>query len=216
MNNKISASIGFVFGVGAGFAGCYAFFKKKNESAIEAKVESLKNTYEKLNNAAPAENKPDDIREQKIDNTISGSASSVIKKVSNKKEAVDETDEDSEDSDDEDYDDYETDDSYISTYYEDVVKSYKSDDPIQLITEPEYADTTNGYDKLEFTYYGGDEEHVIDVDTGHEVDNWMSLLGYDDGLLNDELFEEYGGVVYIRNNAMCTDYMVTKTSAAFN
>ena len=96
------------------------------------------------------------------------------------------------------------------------MKSYKSDDPIQLITEPEYADTTNGYDKLEFTYYGGDEEHVIDVDTGHEVDNWMSLLGYDDGLLNDELFEEYGGVVYIRNNAMCTDYMVTKTSAAFN
>ncbi len=218
MNNKLTAAIGFVAGVGAGFASCYILFKKKNESALDAKVESIKNTYEKLSGVEPADNKPDEIKEQKVDNAIKSTSASIVKKGSNHKddeESSEDSDED-EDEDDGEYDDYETDEDYISTYYEDVVKSYKSDDPIQLITEPEYADTTNGYDKLEFTYYDGEEEHVIDVDTGHEVPDWMSLLGYDEGLLNHDLFDEYDGVVYIRNNHMCTDYMITRSSVAFN
>lgn len=213
MNNKISAAVGFVAGVGAGFAGCYVLLKKKNELKLNEKVESLKNTYEKLGGAIKTDNKPE-ATVKKIDKAIDKAVDETFnRKVDDKVVKTTEDDEDADDEDEgEDYDDYE---GFEPTKYEEIVKSYREDDPIQLISEPEYADTTNGYDKKEFTYYDGDEEHVIDVDTGHEVPDWMSLLGYDDGLLNHELFEEYDGVVYIRNNAMCTDYMVTKSGVPF-
>lgn len=215
MNNKISAAVGFIAGVGAGFASCYVIFKKKNEATLDAKVESIKNTYEKLGGAIKNENKTEDAPKRPIDNTTEDVVKAVVNKVSIKKEDKTEESED-DDEDDTEYDDYETDEDYISTYYEDIVKSYKDDDPIQLITMEEYESTVNGYDKRECTYYCGDEDHIVDVDTGHELDNWDSLLGYEHGLLNEDLFEEYDGIVYIRNNSMCTDYMITRSYSSFS
>lgn len=225
MNNKISAIIGFVAGIGAGFTGCYVYLKKKNEKKLTEEVESIKNTYEKLGSIDPSANKPDDIKNQdKIDKFYKDASDGIKSYVDNKQDTGDSEDEEESDEDQE-TDSYDRIDSYDDDYdidsgdiseYEKIVKSYSPDDSIILITEPEYADTTIGYDKKEVTIYvDGDEYHAVDVDTGHEMICWESELGYEEGLLNDELFEEYSGIVYIRNNDLCTDYLVSKSSAAW-
>ena len=76
------------------------------------------------------------------------------------------------------------------------------------ITREDYEETAIDFEKREVTYYDTDEPTVIDIDTGHELEDWRYILGFEEGCLADKMFEEYSGMTFIRNDAYGMDFLV--------
>lgn len=218
MNNKIiAAAIGFIAGVGTGFAANYILMKKKNEKQISEEVESIKNTYEKINNL-DAPNKDKGV-EAKIVNPAVPDGGSTNKDEEGDTDASKDEDEEPpanyifEDDSNEDYggepNDEEEEEEELSEYKQ-IVKQYINDPTavVYNITREDYEETAIDFEKREVTYYDTDEPTVIDIDTGHELEDWRYILGFEEGCLADKMFEEYSGMTFIRNDAYGMDFLV--------
>lgn len=210
MNNKIiAAAIGFIAGVVTGFAASYILMKKKNEKRVAEEVESIKNTYEKIGNIDAKNNK-----EEGKENTVN-----VEKQAEDGGNAKDESEDDSEedhtdyifeDDSDEDYGGELDDEEEELSEYKQIVKQYINDPTavVYNITREDYEENAIDFEKREVTYYDTDEPTVIDIDTGHELEDWRYILGFEEGCLADKMFEEYSGLTFIRNDAYGMDFLV--------
>ena len=212
MNNKIiAAAIGFIAGIGAGFAASYILMKKKNEKRVAEEVESIKNTYEKIGNIDAKSNK-----EEGEEKTVN-EAKEVEDGDNSKDESEDDGGEDHtdyifEDDSNEDYGGELNDDSEDEelSEYKQIVKQYINDPTavVYNITREDYEENAIDFEKREVTYYDTDEPTVIDIDTGHELEDWRYILGFEEGCLADKMFEEYSGITFIRNDAYGMDFLV--------
>lgn len=213
MNNKIiAAAIGFIAGVGTGFAANYILMKKRNEKQLAEEVESIKNTYEKIGNL-DAPNK-----EVKVVNPAAPEGDSANKDGGSGTDTPKEEDEEPpvdyifEDDSNEDYGEELDDDSEDEelSEYKQIVKQYINDPTATVynITREDYEENAIDFEKREVTYYDTDEPTVIDIDTGHELEDWRYILGFEEGCLADKMFEEYSGMTFIRNDAYGMDFLV--------
>lgn len=212
MNNKIiAAAIGFIAGIGTGFAASYILMKKKNEKRVAEEVESIKNTYEKIGNIDAKSNK-----EESEEKTVN-EAKEVEDGGNSKDESEDDSGEDHtdyifEDDSNEDYGGELNDDSEDEelSEYKQIVKQYINDPTavVYNITREDYEENAIDFEKREVTYYDTDEPTVIDIDTGHELEDWRYILGFEEGCLADKMFEEYSGITFIRNDAYGMDFLV--------
>lgn len=82
--------------------------------------------------------------------------------------------------------------------------------PIQ-ISEEDYTERELYFDKLEMDYYIGDGALV---DENEELVEVEDVLGYD--ILEEFINDESEDVIYIRNAAKSSDYMVRKISGSFS
>lgn len=212
MNNKIiAAAIGFIAGVGTGFAANYILMKKRNEKQLAEEVESIKNTYEKIGNL----DAPNKEVETKVVNPAVPEGDSANKDGESGSDTPKEEDEEPpvdyifEDDSNEDYGGDAEEDEELSEYKR-IVKQY-SNDPTTVvynITREDYEENAIDFEKREVTYYDTDEPTVIDIDTGHELEDWRYILGFEEGCLADKMFEEYSGITFIRNDAYGMDFLV--------
>lgn len=84
------------------------------------------------------------------------------------------------------------------------------EEPI-LITEEDYSERELYFDKLEVDYYLGDGALVDENDSLIEVND---SIGYDN--LEEFINNEAEDIMYIRNAAQSSDYMIRKVSGNFN
>lgn len=212
MNNKIvAAAIGFIAGVGTGFAANYILMKKRNEKQIAEEVESIKNTYEKIGNLDTSNKEV----EVKVVNPAAPESNSANKDGESSTDTSKEEDEEPhvdyifEDDSNEDYGGEREEDEELSEYKQ-IVKQYINDPTavVYNITREDYEETAIDFEKREVTYYDTDEPTVIDIDTGHELEDWRYILGFEEGCLADKMFEEYSGMTFIRNDAYGMDFLV--------
>lgn len=209
MNNKIIASaIGFIAGIGTGFTASYILMKKKNEKRIAEEIESIKNTYDKICNIDAKSNK------EESKETAVNAEKQVEDGDNSKDEPEDDNGEDHtdyifEDDSNEDYGGDDEEDEELSEYKR-IVKQYVNDPTavVYNITREDYEENAIDFEKREVTYYDTDEPTVIDIDTGHELEDWRYILGFEEGCLADKMFEEYSGMTFIRNDAYGMDFLV--------
>lgn len=193
------AAAGAAAGIVVGGVSALIAAKAKYTKKLNEEVAAIKATYEKLN-AAKEQSEPE--------------AADDSKKQEDEEEK-EPAEEDSDDTEDEggigsDYDILSSDEDD----YDRLIEPYKGDLTIYNISEYEYEDTRNGYDKQEVVFFDEEEPHMIYLDSGEEVPDWHAILGYDEGCLCEEMFDSLQEC-YVRNENWSIDFRVHRSSLEF-
>lgn len=102
----------------------------------------------------------------------------------------------------------------VSEEYNEAIKEYTDRPIIYNISEYEFEDDSNNYDKMEVVFFDEEEPHCIKSDTGEELIDWPVLLGFDEGCLCDEMFDSLQEC-YVRNTVSCIDFRVHRSSLEY-
>ena len=177
-NEAMFAGIGALAGAVIGGAAAFIIAKAQYTKKFNEEVAAIKATYEKL---SKPKDKPVD------EDTASANDS---KQEEDEEPAVEDSD-DMEDEGGRGSDGYDgvPDDPVENDEYDQLIEPYSGDLTIYNISEYEYEDDRNGYDKQEIVFFDEEEPHAIYSETGEEVPDWPQLLGYDEGCLCDEMFD---------------------------
>lgn len=183
-----------IFGVGAalGFGSGYLYFKKKYERIANTEIDEVKAYYaEKL---ISEKKRLDKLEEdsKKIDDAIKD-IYPVKKEAKTNYNKVSETDKKE----------------------EEIVKaeaeSPEEDEPTKpyLITEEEFLNDKNDYDKISLTYYIFDDTLADECDEMIDIEETISSDIYDQIAGSDE-------DLYVRNNTLQTDFEIMRVESSFH
>lgn len=176
-------------GAAAGFGCGYLYFKKKYEQKADEEIESVKSYYaEKFKKEKSRIDKLEE-DSKAIDNVIKEySKTEEHKKINYHKPVKEE---------------------------EEIVKaeaeSPEEDEPTKpyLITEEEFLNDKNEYDKISLTYYSFDDvladecDEMIDIEENISSDIYNQIASSDEDL-------------YVRNNVLQTDFEIMKVDGSFH
>lgn len=183
-----------IFGAGAalGFGSGYLYFKKKYERIANTEIDEVKAYYaEKL---ISEKKRLDKLEEdsKKIDDAIKD-IYPVKKEAKTNYNKVSETDKKE----------------------EEIVKaeaeSPEEDEPTKpyLITEEEFLNDKNDYDKISLTYYIFDDTLADECDEMIDIEETISSDIYDQIAGSDE-------DLYVRNNTLQTDFEIMRVESSFH
>lgn len=187
--NYIKGALLFMAGGAAGFGAGWLLFKKKSEIRADKEIEEVKAYYaEKL------------ISEKKRIDRLEDDS----KKINEAIESV--------------YSDAKIKDK--TSYHkigkeEEIVKAEKEspeeDEPTKpyLITEEEFLNDKNDYDKISLTYYMFDDTLADECDEMIDVEENISSDIYNQIATSDE-------DLYVRNNAIQTDFEIMRIEGSFH
>jgi hypothetical protein len=97
--------------------------------------------------------------------------------------------------------------------YMELLTSYEGTEDIYLITQEDFDNNSFGHTQKTYVIYDQSEDgemHVMEED-GDEVEanKWHDELGYQEGVLDFDLFDAYDDHnIYIRNDQIATDFEV--------
>lgn len=187
-------------GVAAGFASGYFYAKKKIEDEKDNEIQEVRNYYyrkiqendkdiEKLNEQMSEIDEAIDAYQEKTEHPKEEKKKKTSKKTDYHKLGAKEK--------------------------EEVVKA-EAESPEEedsnkpyLITEDEFLNDKNEYDKISLTYYMEDETLTDECDEPVDVEETVSSDIYNQ-------FKELTGDIYIRNNILQTDFEIMKVESTYD
>lgn len=184
----------FVSGVTVGGFLGYKIIEKKYNDKLEIEVNRRIDEYVLNNKKEEKHTEPTKIKKENIVDKINYNnvTKNYISSEDNEEKEVKEEDDGKEDAPE--------------------VNDYISDDPRDPyeITEEEYEDTSNDFEKESLYYYRGNYTLVDDSDNVVDVEDADILLGSDwADLMNNN------GIIYIRNEKVKTDYEIVVNSGVY-
>ena len=188
----------FVSGVTVGGFLGYKIIEKKYNDKLETEVNRRIDEYVLNNKKEEKHTEPMKIKKENIADKINYNnvTKNYISSEDNEEKEIKEIKEEDDGKEDEpEVNDYISDDS--------------SRDPYE-ITEEEYDDTSNDFEKESLYYYRGNYTLVDDSDNVVDVEDADILLGSDWADLMNE-----NGIIYIRNEKVKTDYEVVVNSGVY-
>ena len=181
----------FAVGAAVGVGGSFIYFKKKYKSEADEEINEVRKYYQEKFDKEKARIDKLEEESNKIDKAIKEYEKIDTKKVKVKYNKVEEDQE------------------------EEIVKaeaeSPEEDEPTKpyLITEEEFLNDKNDYDKISLTYYMFDDtladesDEMIDIEENISTDIYNQIAGSDEDL-------------YVRNNTLQTDFEIMRVEGSFH
>lgn len=181
----------FAVGAAVGVGGSFIYFKKKYKSEADEEINEVRKYYQEKFDKEKARIDKLEEESNKIDKAIKEYEKIDTKKVKVKYNKVEEDKE------------------------EEIVKaeaeSPEEDEPTKpyLITEEEFLNDKNDYDKISLTYYMFDDtladesDEMIDIEENISTDIYNQIAGSDEDL-------------YVRNNTLQTDFEIMRVEGSFH
>lgn len=182
--NILKGVLIFGLGVASGFGACYIYYKKKFEKQAEDEISEVKSYYLQKSLKETEERKK---RLEKIEDD-SKKLNEVIEKI-----------------------DY----SKLNNREEEKMKAEaenpEEEEPTKpyMITEDEFLNDMNDYEKLSLTYFTVDDTLADDCDEMVDVEETISSDIY------NQISESDDGDYYVRNPLLQVDYEIMKVDQSF-
>lgn len=231
MDNNVKNLIASVviFGVGAiaGYGICVVRNKAKFDAEVKKAAESLVRTNEKLKEKDAC---ADTARDSDITKDKKDTGSEVVAASGDTSKPWYEDGEEEEVKNAEQYtidprrdpkdileDQSDEDDDSGLDAYEWAMGTYNGSEDVVLITKEEWCSNDLGYEIRNYIFFENEESgetHMIDED-GKDVDGWEYEVGFNDGNLDEEMFDKYDGTVYVRNDQICVAFSIRKSTCEY-
>lgn len=224
----IRAFATFAIGAAVGAIGSYIYLNKKYEREMDKRVDAIKNTMEKMQEAEEKEREESDKSLEKLKAEAAvfheGDEEETEDDKKQREEFIKMLHDEEYDYDDESMDIPDMDEhgdpidkeEVTASRYMDIISNYNGTENVYLVTEEDFENNIYGHAQKIYLYFDkspDDKIHVMEED-GDEIDEdkWKDELGYFIWAKEPSLFDYYPtNDIYIRNEDIATDFLIHRS-----